>query len=219
MRGLRHIAMIPIRYNVRSVLARRATSLMTILGVGMVAMIFVILFGFISGLETTLLNAGGERNWILLNRGAPQENASVIARSQLDILRVRSELALDADGAPLMSPEILIGVNVSHDRRFKQFVTLRGVAPIAYHVHRNMRLVSGHWPARGNDEWVIGQKLAVKYPYLAPGAEFHYDRHDWKIVGVFSDHDSARESEIWTDLRISASRSIGRPTPTRCMSC
>lgn len=191
--------MIPIRYNLRSVLERRATSLMTILGVGMVAMIFVILFGFIGGLQSTLLNAGGEQNWILLNRGAPQENASVIQRGQFDILRVRPELATDSEGAPLISPEILIGVNVSRDKHFKQFVTLRGVMPIAYQVHRNMRLVSGHWPMRGNNEWVIGQKVAAKYPYLAPGAQFHYDRLDWKIVGVFSDNDSARESEIWTD--------------------
>src|ERR1700676_2464580 len=191
--------MIPLRYNVRSVLERRATSLMTILGVGMVAMIFVILFGFIGGLESTLLNAGGAQNWILLDRGALQENASVIQRGQLDVLRVRPELATDADGTPLMSPEIIIGLNVSRDRRFKQFVTLRGVTPIAYYVHRNLRLVSGHWPTRGNDEWVIGQKVAVKYPYLGRGAQFHYDRHDWKIVGLFSDNDSERESEIWTD--------------------
>ncbi|HUY28550.1 MAG TPA: ABC transporter permease [Candidatus Binataceae bacterium] len=35
--------------------------------------------------------------------------------------------------------------------------------------------------------------------YLAPGSSFHYDRRNWKIVGIFSDHGSARESEIVTD--------------------
>jgi hypothetical protein len=34
--------MIPIRYNFRSLAERRATSLMTIIGIAMVAMIFVI---------------------------------------------------------------------------------------------------------------------------------------------------------------------------------
>ena len=43
--------MIPLRYNLRSVLERRATSLMTMLGVGMVAMIFVLLFGFIGEMK------------------------------------------------------------------------------------------------------------------------------------------------------------------------
>jgi hypothetical protein len=37
--------MIPLRYNLRSLLERRATSARTVLRVGMVAMIFVILFG------------------------------------------------------------------------------------------------------------------------------------------------------------------------------
>lgn len=50
--------MIPVRYNVRSLLERRATSVMTTLGVAMVAMIFVILFGFVGGLKSTLLRAG-----------------------------------------------------------------------------------------------------------------------------------------------------------------
>jgi putative ABC transport system permease protein len=191
--------MIPLRYNVRSVFERSATSLMTILGVGMVAMVFVILFGFIGGLQRTLLNASGEQNWIVLARGAPQENASMVPHEQVEVIRVRPELATNSDGAPLMSPEALSGVNVSRDNRYKQFVTLRGVLPIAYQVHRQMRLVSGRWPIRGNNEWVVGAKVAARYPYLAPGQKFHYDRRDWTIVGIFTDNDSARESEILTD--------------------
>jgi ABC-type antimicrobial peptide transport system permease subunit len=62
-----------------------------------------------------------------------------------------------------------------------------------------MRLVAGRWPARGNEEWAVGEKLAARYPYIAPGTSFHYDRHNWKIVGIFSDNGSARESEILTD--------------------
>jgi len=65
--------MIPIRYNLRSLLERRATSAMTTLGVAMVAMIFVILFGFVGGLKSTLLSAGDNHNWIVLERGALSE--------------------------------------------------------------------------------------------------------------------------------------------------
>jgi ABC-type antimicrobial peptide transport system permease subunit len=62
-----------------------------------------------------------------------------------------------------------------------------------------MRLTEGHWPARGNGEWVIGQKLHAHNPWLAPGTNFHFGRRNWNIVGIFADNDSARESEIWTD--------------------
>ena len=81
--------MVPIRYNLRSLMERRATSLMTVLGLGMVAMIFVILFGFIGGLKSTMLNAGAERNWVLLSRGAPNETASFIPHASIETIRVR----------------------------------------------------------------------------------------------------------------------------------
>jgi putative ABC transport system permease protein len=191
--------MIPLRYNLRSLAERRATSAMTTLGVAMVAMIFVILFGFVGGLKSTLLSAGNNHNWIVLERGALSENSSGIAREQSEVVRVLPQIATTTDGQPLISPEVIVGVNVSRDNRVKQFALLRGVTPLAYQVHHGMRLDSGRWPQRGNEEWVIGQKLAARYPYLAPGTSFHYDRHNWKIVGVFSDNGSARESEILTD--------------------
>ena len=193
------IRVIPIRYNLRSVVERRATSLMTILGVALVAMIFVLLFGFIGGLQRTLLNAGGAENWIVTRRAAPDETSSYIPHEQMDILRVRPEIAQGSGGAPLMSPEIFAGVNISRNKRVKEFALLRGVTPIAYQVHRNMRLIEGHWPARGNGEWVIGQKLRARNPSLAPGTNYHFGRRNWNIVGIFADNDSARESEIWTD--------------------
>ena len=63
------------RRGIEDRLERRTTSLMTVLGLGMVAMIFVILFGFIGGLKGTMLNAAGERNWVLLSLGATRLRA------------------------------------------------------------------------------------------------------------------------------------------------
>jgi putative ABC transport system permease protein len=173
---------------------------MTVMGVALVAMIFVILFGFIGGLRRTLLRSGSDNNWVILNRGAPNETASFISHDTIDVLRVLPEIATDSDHQPLLSPEVFAGVNVSRNKRVKEFALLRGVAPIAYRVHRNMQLTAGHWPTRGNGEWVIGQKLQARHPYLEQGTQFHYGRRNWSIVGFFADNDSARESEIWTDI-------------------
>jgi putative ABC transport system permease protein len=191
--------MIPLRYNLRSLLERRATSLMTVLGLGMVAMIFVILFGFIGGLKSTMMNAGAERNWVVMSKGAPNETASYIPHDSLEIVRVRPEIATDEDGQPLLSPEVFSGVNISRDKHLRQFVLMRGVKPIALRVHRSMHLVSGRWPVRGQGEWTIGQKVLARQPYMTISSQFHFGRRNWTIVGVFSDDDSARESEIWTD--------------------
>ena len=192
--------MVPIRYNLRSVIERRATSLMTILGVALVSMIFVIVFGFAAGLNQSLLNAGQDRNVIVMARGVTSENESFVPQQAVEILMVRPEITASQKHQPLLSRESIVGVNVSRTRGAKEFALLRGVEPIAYEVHPNLRLVQGHWPTRGNGEWVVGRRLLARYPYLQPGTTFHYERRDWKIVGSFSDNDSARESEAWTDL-------------------
>jgi putative ABC transport system permease protein len=69
-------------------------------------------------------------------------------------------------------------------------------------VHRKLRIVSGRWPARGTSEMVVGRKLLARTPELALGSQIRFGRRTWKLVGAFSDNDSARESEIWTDLDV-----------------
>jgi putative ABC transport system permease protein len=192
--------MVPIRYNFRSVMERRATSLMTIMGVALVSMIFILVFGFAAGLNQSLRNAGEDRNVIVMARGVTSENESFVPHQSVEILRVRPEIATNQQHQPLLSRESIVGVNVSRTRGAKEFALLRGVDPIAYQVHPHLQLLEGHWPVRGNGEWVVGRRLLARFPYLQPGTAFHYEHRDWKIVGVFSDNDSARESEAWTDL-------------------
>jgi hypothetical protein len=117
---------------------------MTVLDIALAAMIFVILFGFIGGIRRTMLNTGGAQDWIVLNRGALDETFSYIPHDKVDNVRVQPEIATDLTGQPLVSSEIFAGVDVSQVKKVKALVLIRGVAPIAYHVHQSMRLVSGH---------------------------------------------------------------------------
>ena len=172
---------------------------MTVLGLGMVAMIFMLLFGYLAGLQQTILNGSGDRNWVILSRGAQDEGQSALSNDEIEIARVRPEIAVDSGGQSLTSRELLQGVNISRDKHIRRFVLLRAVTPNAYKVHRDLHLIGGRWPARGHGEWAIGQKIYAREPYLKLGTAFHYGRQDWTIVGIFSDNGSARESEIWTD--------------------
>lgn len=196
--------MIPVRYNLRSLLVRRTTSLMTALGVALVVMILFILLGFTSGLRRTLLQSGTGGAWIVLSRGVSSEPGSYITREQYDILKSRPEIAADGSGQPLISPEGVTGfdANAGTAPSNSGFAFLRGVYPIAYQVHRAMRIVSGHWPVRGQAEMVVGSKLAARFPDLTPPHQIRFGRRMWTIVGIFSDAGSARESEVWTDLDV-----------------
>jgi ABC-type antimicrobial peptide transport system permease subunit len=188
-------------------MVRRASSVMTASVVALVVMILFILSGFVAGLKATVMRTAVSDNWIVLSRGTTNEGGSFISREQYEIVKSRSQIATSPDGQPLASPEIINGFNPNPEApptAGNVFTTLRGVYPIAYQVHRDMKIESGRWPTRGSAEMVVGRKLAARYPNLAIGSDFRFGRRTWKIVGTFSDRDSARESEVMTDLDVLA---------------
>jgi putative ABC transport system permease protein len=188
-------------------MVRRASSVMTASVVALVVMILFILSGFVAGLKATMMRTAVSDNWIVLSRGTTNEGGSFISREQYEIIKSRSQIATSPDGQPLASPEIINGFNPNPEApptAGNVFTTLRGVYPIAYQVHRDMKIESGRWPTRGSAEMVVGRKLAARYPNLAIGSDFRFGRRTWKIVGTFSDRDSARESEVMTDLDVLA---------------
>jgi len=198
------MAVIPITYNLRSLMVRRTTSLMTALGIALVVMVVVILLSFVSGLRQSLELAGEPGHWIVLSRGTVSEGESYIPREQADILRSRPEIATDASGAALFSPEMVAPFNAAVKRPAIQFrpASLRGVSAIAYRMRRGLKLVAGRWPAPGRDEMAIGQKQAARFPELGVGTTFRYGRRTWTMVGIFADRGSALESEFWADIDV-----------------
>jgi putative ABC transport system permease protein len=183
---------------------RRATSAMTAIVVALVVMILFILSGFVAGLRVTVMRSAVSDNWIIVSRGTTNEGGSFISREQYEIIKSRAEIATAVDGQALVSPEVVTGFNPAPDRPPSQviFTLLRGVYPVAYQVHREMRIESGRWPMRGAAEMVVGRKLAARFHNLAVGSDFRFGRRTWKIVGEFADNDSTRESEMLTDLSV-----------------
>jgi ABC-type lipoprotein release transport system permease subunit len=185
-------------------MVRRATSIMTAVVVALVVMILFILSGFVAGLRATVLHSAVSDNWIVLSRGTTNEGGSYVTRDQYEILKSRAQIATTSDGQALVSPEVVTGFNpAANQPGATGFGTLlRGVYPIARQVHRKMKLESGRWMEHGAAEMIVGRKLAARYPFLTVGSDFKFGRRTFKIVGIFSDDDSARESEVLTDLDV-----------------
>jgi putative ABC transport system permease protein len=197
--------LIPIRYNLRSLMVRRATAAMTASVVALVVMLLFILSGFVAGLRATVMQNASPDNFIVLSRGTTDEGSSFITHDQYEIIKSHPQIATTADGQALISPEVITGFNpdpAAPATASAMFTLMRGVYPIAYTVHGGMHLQAGRWPAKGTAEMVIGSKLAARYPNLAVGSDFKFGPRVFKIVGIFSDQDSARESEVLTDLGI-----------------
>ncbi|MGA7872019.1 MAG: hypothetical protein WCA22_14125 [Candidatus Binatus sp.] len=140
--------MIPLRYNLRSLMVRRATAAMTASVIALVVMLLFILSGFVAGLRATVMQNALPDNWIVLSRGTTDEGGSFISHEQYEIIKSRPQIATTADGQALVSPEVITGFNPVPDAPPSRaiFTLLRGVYPIAYQVHRAMRLQSGRWP-------------------------------------------------------------------------
>jgi putative ABC transport system permease protein len=150
------------------------------------------------------MQAGDSGNWVVLSRGVSNEPGSYITREQYEIIRSRPEIVAGGSGQALISPEMVTGFDAAAGGAPSNSgaTLLRGVYPIAYQVHRGMRLVSGRWPAAGRAEMIVGRKLVARFPNLAPPVQLRFGRRVWSVVGVFADRDSARESEMWTDLDV-----------------
>src|SRR5260370_21655434 len=123
--------MIPVKYSVRSIRVRWASSLMTAMGVALVVMILFLLLGFIAGLRLTMLRAGAGDNWIALSRGVTSEPGSYVTLEQYEVIRARPEIALSRGGVPLVSPEMVTPVNPQAEGPLHAsgFTYLPGVRP------------------------------------------------------------------------------------------
>src|ERR1700722_10083949 len=122
------------------------------------------------GMVRTFPMAAGRNNYILVFRGVKIE-AGFINHETLDILRVRPEIALDASGKPLISPEILGAFDPTPDAPRASTAALRAIKDVGYEVHNKIRVIEGRRPERGKNEWIVGQRLLVRFPLLPGGAK------------------------------------------------
>ena len=94
--------MIPVSYNVRSLLARRSTTLAAALGVGLVVFVFASVLMLSHGIEKTLKSSGSADNAIVIRKGSQSETNSSIEDASVSILRLWPDgtSELTAQGVP-----------------------------------------------------------------------------------------------------------------------
>ena len=74
---------VPIRYNLRNLLVRWASTALTVICVGLVIAVFVVVMALGSGLAETLRSAGREDNWLVLRQSADAEIARALSQQQM----------------------------------------------------------------------------------------------------------------------------------------
>jgi hypothetical protein len=108
--------MVPLRYNVRSLVTRKVYSLLTGMIFALVSSLLFFVFSFSGSLKETILGSAGQRNWILLTKGVQWEADSYITFDQYE--RVRFNPAIQSEnGQGLISRELILGFIAASDNK------------------------------------------------------------------------------------------------------
>jgi len=190
---------VPLSYNVRNLFVRRWTSAFTAGGIALVVAATMLLAALVGGLQQILVTAGEPDNLVVLRKGATNDGSSQVPRDAAQAVRSLSGIAVGADGLPLFSPEIVNQPFMHNPDGGRENVLVRGVEPVAFQVHRRVRLVAGRLFRPKLGELVIGVGAARRYR-LGVGSEVQLGRRRWTVVGLFDAGGTAFDSEIWADV-------------------
>jgi putative ABC transport system permease protein len=191
---------IPLAYNLRNLVVRKTTTLMTVAGIALTVAVLVSSLALVNGLRATFANTGNPLQILVLRKGGNSELGSSVSRESYEQLRTMSGIARDTSNEPMASLEMVQVINLpSVDDPKGMNVTLRGLLPVGIAM-RNVHLVSGRWFQAGHREIVVGKSVAQRYPDAQLGRHLRFGKGDWLIVGIMDGGQSALNSEIWGDL-------------------
>ena len=140
-----------------------------------------------------------------LRGGSAAELMSVLTRDAITTIERAPEIARDAEGRPLASPELVVAANlpIRGEPGVDGSVQLRGVGDMAWAVRPNVQLVEGRRFETGMRELVVGTGARRQFLGLDPGSEVRLGNQSWTVVGVFESGDSMA-SEMWADAEVVA---------------
>ncbi len=192
---------IPIAYNLRNLIVRKTTTIMTALGIALTVAVLLSILALVSGLRTALQSSGNPLNVLVLRKGSTAELTSNLNRQAFQDIKFKPGIARGKTGEPLASLEMVTVINLaSVDAPDGNNVNLRGVSPAGIELRDDLKIDSGRWFEAGKREVVAGKSIARRFPAARLGQKLHFGRGDWEVVGVMSAGQSATNSEIFADL-------------------
>ncbi len=192
---------IPLKYSIRNLLARRLTTAFTVFGITLVVFVFAGVLMLSQGLKQTLVSSGSPENAVVIRAGSGSEMQSFVSREQAAVIRSLPDIALDSDGQPLVTGELVIILNKDRRTTAKMAnVTVRGVGARSFALRPNVKIIEGRNFEPGKTEMIAGRKAAEFFKGCGPGEKFDFGNTQWTVVGLFQAEGSAFETELWGDV-------------------
>lgn len=194
--------MVPAKYNVRSMLVRKATTVATAIGVALVVWVLGSVLMLNASIRRTLGSSGTSDVAIVVRKGSDAELASTMETPEASLIRAAPGIQKDAAGKDLVTNEVVVVIALDKlGTDGVSNVTVRGLGEEGVRFRPNLKIVAGRAPAPGSDEAMIGARIRGRFKNVELDQAFEIRKNrPLKIVGVFEDGASSYESEVWADV-------------------
>lgn len=204
--------MLPLSYAVRNLFRSKSRLLQTIGGSALVVLLVMAAVAINDGMKRVLSASGSTHNVILVGAGSEESiQRSEVADRAGGIAEAAVPGIAETLGVRAVSSEIHYMSYLDLGDGERRQAVFRGVTPQALHVHPEVRLTAGSFPAAG--QLIAGRlawrKLGLAEADLMPGRQVILDGQPMTISGTFAAPGTVLESELWTtlgDLRVLAKR-------------
>src|SRR5882724_4675583 len=196
---------VPIAYNLRNLVVRKTTTVMTALGIALTVAVLLSILALVNGLRDAFRSTGNPLQVLVLRKGSDAELTSGVNRLAYQDMKFKAGVARTANGEPMVSPEGVVVITVpSVDNPEGSNINVRGISPIGLQMREGIKLASGRWFEAGKRGVVVGKSIAKRFPAAELGKKLTFGRGDWEVVGIMDAGRSAANSEIFADLNMAA---------------
>jgi len=205
--------MIPISYNVRSLMVRKTTTFATAGGIALVVFVLAAALLLSAGVKKTLVAGGRDDNAIVLRKGSGNELSSSVENATVSLILAAPGVKHDETGAPLGTGDLVVVIaqqKLSAEPGQVSNILVRGVTENVFKVRPEVHLIAGRAPKPGTDECLVGKGIAGNFQGMNLGGKFDLKKNrPVEVVGIFEAGGSSFESEVWANLD-TARTSFGR---------
>src|SRR5881296_2372455 len=103
---------IPVAYNLRNLIVRKTTTIMTAFGIALTVAVLVGDLALVHGLRAAFQASGNPRQILVFRKGTRAEVNSVVTRQVYQDLKYLPGIAVNASREPMVSPEVVTVINL-----------------------------------------------------------------------------------------------------------
>jgi putative ABC transport system permease protein len=184
--------MIPIKYNLRSLIIRRVGTLMTMLGVALTVAVFVSVLALLNGVQSAFVDSGEPLNLIMIRQGSQAETNSFFDREIKSIVEA-------TEGVTGVAGEIIVLINHPRITGETANVLVRGASEKSLELRPKVKLVEGRLFRPGLREVVVSRPISNRFKDAKLGDKIKIGRSTWDVVGILDAAHTAYDSEIWAE--------------------